>query len=227
MLDAVWYYIMSTFPTKSFKYGICLLCKEGVEHSQHEFTTVHNKDRIQGKGESNKVITVITEQCSICRIKLRNRKSHVQHYQKEHPNDKIFNCKDCKYATNNLSNLNTHASSMHEKKLRQCSLCSYNTTWNSAFLEHMRFKHSLFKKKGKHFVESEANPILCDDCGFSTFNQKQFNAHKQANCQSKATLHQNDTTFKSPMRYNPATKLEVGLFKCNNVNSQIQRADYC
>ena len=64
-------------------------------------------------------------------------------------------------------------------------------------------------------VETEAHPILCDDCGFSTFNQKQFNAHKQANCQSKAFPHQNDTTFKSPMRYNPAIKLEVGLFKCN------------
>ena len=26
--------------------------------------------------------------------------------------------------------------------------------------------------------------ILCDDCGFSTFNQKQFNAHKLANCKN-------------------------------------------
>ena len=205
-----------TFPAKPFDYGICLLCKDGIEHSEHEFTTVHSNGFRGGKGigESNKrgKYGRNTEECLICGIKLTNRKSHVQHYQQEHPNDKIFNCKDCKYATNFLQNLNTHASSMHEKKVRQCSLCSYNTTWNSAFLEHMRCVHGLFKKKGKHFVESEANPILCDDCGFSTFNPKQFNDHKLANCHSKHTL-QNDINYKSQMRYTSSITLKVGNFK--------------
>ena len=90
--------------------------------------------------------------------------------------------------TNYLPNLNTHASSKHEKKVRQCSHCSYNTTWNTLFLEHMRSAHGLFQKKSKYSVESEAHPILCDDCGFSTFNQEQFNAHKLNGCQSQPIL---------------------------------------
>ena len=118
-----------------------------------------------------------------------------------------------------------HVSSKHEKKVRQCSLCSYNTTWNTSFLEHMRSAHGLFKKKSKHFVESEANPILCDDCGFSTFNQKQFNAHKVAACKSLPMI-QYDAKFKSHMRYNssklksqndhgPPIGIKLGNFRCN------------
>ena len=146
-----------------------------------------------GTGESNKDRNQHHRnigECSICGIQLIDRKSLalVKHYQTEHPYDKIFNCKDCKYATNYLPNLNTHASSKHEKKVRQCSLCSYNTTWNTSFLEHMRYAHGLFQKKSKNFVESETHPILCDDCGFSSYNQKQFNGHKLANCQSKPSL---------------------------------------
>ena len=118
-------------------------------------------------------------QCSICKIKLSSVKERFQHYQKEHPGDKIFNCKDCKYATNYLPNLNTHRSSIHEKKVRQCAHCAYNTTWNTSFHEHMRGAHGLFQKKSKHSVESEGEPILCDDCGFSTFNKKHFNSHKE------------------------------------------------
>ena len=176
-----------TFPARTFDYGHCLLCKCGVEHSEHKFTTVQGW---MGTGECNNRNQQYTKlkECSICGIKLIDRKSHVQHYQKEHPNDKIFKCKDCKYATNYLPNLNTHASSKHEKKVRQCSLCSYNTTWNTSFLEHMRNAHGLFQKKSKYFVESETHPILCDDCGFSSYSQKQFNAHKLANCQSKPSL---------------------------------------
>ena len=146
-------------------------------------------------------------ECSICGIKLINRSLRLQHYQKEHPNEKIFNCKDCKYSTNYLPNLNTHASSKHEKKVRQCSLCSYNTTWNTCFLEHMRSAHGLFQKKSKYSVESEAHPILCDDCGFSTFNQEQFNAHKLNGCQSQPILQYKRYNL-SHMSYNPSTKLK-------------------
>ena len=144
-----------------------------------------------------------------------NRKLHVLHYQEEHPKEKIFNCKECKYATNYLSNLNTHTSSIHEKKMRQCPHCSYNTTWNSSFLEHMRSAHSSFKKKGKHFVESEGEPILCDDCGFSTFNQKHFNAHKQAACRSQALIHYNKFKSTSQLRHNSCIQMNEGNFKCN------------
>ena len=193
---------------RPFDYGICLLCKDGVEHSEHEITTVHSNGTQgwKGIGDINKDRNI--GECSICGIRLLHNKFHVQHYQKEHPNDRIFNCKDCKYATNYLPNLNTHASSKHEKKVRQCSHCSYNTTWNTSFLEHMRSAHGLFQKKTKHSVESETQPILCDDCGFSTFNQKQFNAHKLANCQSQALLQYDAVNMsKSHMRYNPSTKL--------------------
>ena len=213
-----------TFPAKPYDYGHCLLCKDGVEHSEHEYTKMHSNGKKGGERERYKSRTPV--ECSICGIKLRNGKFQVKHYQKEHPSDKIFNCRDCNYATNFLPNLNTHVSSMHEKKVRQCSLCSYNTTWNTSFLEHMRSAHGLFQKKSKHSVECEANPILCDDCGFSTFNQKQFNAHKLAACKSLPFL-QYDTKFKSHMRYNSSLKLKsqtrhssptgfiLGNFKCN------------
>ena len=199
---------------RPFYYGICLLCKDGVEHSEHEITTVHSNGTQgwKGIGDINKDRNI--RECSICGIRLLHNKFHVQHYQKEHPNDRIFNCKDCKYATNYLPNLNTHASSKHEKKVRQCSHCSYNTTWNTSFLEHMRSAHGLFQKKTKHSVEMTAQPILCDDCGFSTFNPKQFNDHKLANCHSKPTL-QNDMSYKSHMRYTSSITLKVGNFKCN------------
>ena len=86
------------------------------------------------------------------------------------------------------ANLKTHASSKHEKKLRQCLYCSFNTTWNTSFHEHMRDTHGLFQRKSKYADVSETHPILCDDCGFSTFNQKQFRAHKLDNCQSQPIL---------------------------------------
>ena len=159
---------------RPFEYGKCFLCKNGVKHSEHEFTIVRTNSGPNPEG--------YTEECSICGIKLKNLKFQIQHYQKEHPNDRIFKCKDCKYATNYLPNLNTHTSSKHEQKVWQCSHCSYNTTWKNTFLMHMRSVHSLFQKKSKNSVESEAQPILCDDCGFSTFNQNQFNSHKLANC---------------------------------------------
>ena len=90
----------------------------------------------------------------------------------------------------------------------------------------MRSAHGLFQKKTKHSVKSEAQPILCDDCGFSTFNQKQFNAHKLADCQSQALLQYDTVNMsKSHMRYNPSLKLKsqtrhligykMGNFKCN------------
>ena len=64
----------------------------------------------------------------------------------------------------------------------------------------MRSAHGLFQKKSKHSVKSEAHPILCDDCGFSTFNQKQFNDHKLAACQSQPGILQNyQTNYKSHM----------------------------
>ena len=135
-----------------------------------------------------------------CSIPVRAR--NVNTYM--HPNEKIFNCKDCKYSTNYLPNLKTHASSKHEKKVRQCSYCSYNTTWNTCFHKHMRSAHGLFQKKSKYSVESEAHPILCDDCGFSTFNQEQFNAHKLNGCQSQPIL-QYKSCNSSHMSYNPSS----------------------
>ena len=211
---------------RPFDYGVCLLCKNGVEHSEHEITTIHSngKQRWEKGKEKRKVNKDKGDKrgigdCSICGIKLLHGKFQIQHYRKEHPNDKIFNCKDCSYATNYLPNLNTHASSMHDKKVRQCSLCSYSTTWHNSFLEHMRSTHGLFQNKSKHSVKSEALPILCDNCGFSTFNQEQFNAHKLANCQSKPY----EKIKKSHMSYNPSIKLKpemryssgIGNFKCN------------
>ena len=225
-----------TFPAKPFNYGHCLLCRDGVQHSEHEFTTV--KSNMIQRRRSVKTEILFQEgeihrerntlECSICGIKLLNRKLQREHYQKEHPRNKIFNCKDCKYGTNFLPNLNTHASSKHEKKVRQCSLCSYNTTWNTSFLEHMRSAHGLFQKKTKHSVEMTAQPILCDDCGFSTFNQKQFNDHKLAACQSQPGILQYATNHKSHMHMgnNSSIKLKYemshspsigykGNFKCN------------
>ena len=225
-----------TFPAKPFNYGHCLLCRDGVQHSEHEFTTV--KSNMIQRRRSVKTEILFQEgeihrerntlECSICGIKLLNRKLQREHYQKEHPRNKIFNCKDCKYGTNFLPNLNTHASSKHEKKVRQCPLCFYNTTWNTSFLEHMRSAHGLFQKKTKHSVEMTAQPILCDDCGFSTFNQKQFNDHKLAACQSqpgilqyatnrKSHMHMGNNSsikFKYEMSHSPAIGYK-GNFKCN------------
>ena len=48
----------------------------------------------------------------------------------------------------------------------------------------MRNKHGFFQRKTKNSEENVSQTILCDDCGFSTFNQKQFNAHKLANCKN-------------------------------------------
>ena len=117
--------------------------------------------------------------CSVCGEILQSNKMRIAHYKKEHPNDHIFNCKDCKYATNYLPNLKNHTDSIHEKKVRQCPHCSYKSTWQTSLLEHMRNVHGVFREKSKCW---DGQQILCHDCGFSTFNKKHFNSHKLAAC---------------------------------------------
>ena len=117
--------------------------------------------------------------CTVCGGILKSYRTRIAHYKKEHPNDRIFNCMDCKYATNYLPNMKNHTDSIHEKKVRQCPHCSYNSTWQCSLLEHMRNVHGVFQNKSKY---RDGQPILCDDCGFSTFNKKQFNSHKLAAC---------------------------------------------
>ena len=200
--------------TKQPKFGQCLLCKNGIDHSEHSFTPIRNPPNPDGRkgNDCNKY------ECSVCGKELATSKARQKHFVTEHPNTTIFNCQDCKYGTNYLPNLNTHTNSKHKKKVRQCPHCSYNSTWNTAFLKHMRSAHGLFQKKSKHSVFSEGNPILCDDCGFSTFNQKQFTSHKQAACQA-TTVMRGGNRF---LRYTPAHRnraktigLELGNFKCN------------
>ena len=210
-------HIRHKLPPRPFDYAECYLCKNGTQHSEHEYKTIHNSG-IPGKPNFLKTNRETEIECSICKVKLLTKGERVKHYQKEHPGYKIFNCQDCKYATNYLPNLNTHRSSMHERKVRQCPHCSYNSTWNTSFLEHMRNAHGLFQKKSKHSVESEGEPILCDDCGFSTFNQKHFNSHKLAGCQSELIFQYKRSHIRSNWYVPPnvnQVEMKVGNFKCN------------
>merc|ERR1711860_184 len=92
----------------------CTYCEDDIFHTKHS-----NHERKERKEGEDLV------ECAICGIKLRNKRIQVQHYQKEHPSEKIYNCKQCKYGTNYLPNLKTHTNSIHEKKIRQCPHCSY------------------------------------------------------------------------------------------------------
>ena len=84
-----------------------------------------------------------------------------------------------------LPNLVYHRDSKHMKKVFQCSYCPFNTTWQQCLHGHMRAAHGYFRYKTKHNSErSEGQPILCDDCGFSTFNENQYQEHKEASCQT-------------------------------------------
>ena len=57
--------------------------------------------------------------------------------------------------------------------------------WNQSFHSHMREIHGYFQKKTKNNSEKSTDqPILCDDCGFSTFNENQLLKHREASCQS-------------------------------------------
>ena len=166
-----------------------MFVKKKTNHKGKEKAKViENGDGILGRKKVSFFSGHPVGDCLICGIKLVSKKFQIHHFNKEHQNDRIFNCKDCNYATNYLPNLNTHVSAMHEKKVRQCSHCSFNTTWNTSFHEHMRFAHAFFKKKLKPSDENKSQPVLCDDCGFSTFSQKQFNAHKLVNCQSQSII---------------------------------------
>ena len=205
-----------TFPITSkqqLEFGQCFPCKNGIEHSEHTFTTVNNPPKPEGKLVKNRQ----KHECSVCGKEFGRGRERVKHYQLEHPYDKIFNCQECRYGTNYLPNLNTHTNSMHKKKVRQCPHCSYNSTWNTSFLEHMRSAHGLFQKKSKHSIHGEGQALLCDDCGFSTFNQKQFQSHKLAACQVTNVVRGGNRF----QRFTPATRkrdtigMTLGNFKCN------------
>ena len=131
-----------------------------------------------GRGRPRSLTKV---ECSICSKILHSHRLRLKHYQNEHPNDKIFSCKECKYTTNYPINLKYHTDSVHEKKVRQCPQCSYNSTRNFSFLGHMRSAHGVFQRKRKS-MEAD-HPVLCDDCGFSTLSEKQLISHKLKHCQ--------------------------------------------
>ena len=55
--------------------------------------------------------------------------------------------------------------------------------WNQSFHSHMREIHGYFQKKTKNNSEKSTDqPILCVDCGFSTFNENQLLKHREASC---------------------------------------------
>ena len=79
----------------------------------------------------------------------------------------------------------------------------------------MRAAHGYFRYKTKHNSErSEGQPILCDDCGFSTFNENQYQKHKEASCQAPVFNRIPVRFFKKRMSTSNF-KLNIGKFKCN------------
>ena len=173
----------------------CKLCEKNISHIKHKQKIPYQKRKIS---LIDKVQKVDKCDCSVCGKGFNSFRKRIRHYQKEHPKDKIFNCKDCKYGTNFLPNLNTHRSSKHENKDMNCPQCSFTTTWNPTFLRHMRNEHGHFQRKSKSSVANNGQANLCEDCGFSSYNIEKLKLHKQKGCAGASIL---------PVR--------VDMFKCN------------
>ena len=204
----------------------CILCEQNMGHSLHDIDNRHTQrkrtstqneikkieknqapkvishkqrktKKEKEKIEKNKAPKVDTCDCLICGKGFKTFGQRVKHYTNEHPNERIFNCEDCKYRTNYLPNLKTHKSSKHENKALECPQCPYVTTWNPTFHKHMRNVHGYFQKKSKSSGENKGQAKLCEDCGLSTFNK----SHKKKGCDKK--------------RVSNIQPLKVSMFKCN------------
>ena len=147
----------------------CSLCSEDSE-CVHQNKDIENKE--QTKKENKKEIYI----CNICEfltpfdtVKLRRI-----HYRKIHPGQFIYNCSDCNYGANYLSHLKVHKNSMHEKIRLTCNQCDFTTLSRSLLLKHCREQHGTFVYESKNISKE---PILCDECGYSSFSNLLFKRH--------------------------------------------------
>ena len=117
--------------------------------------------------------------CKICEfltpfntVKLRRT-----HYIQIHPGKFIYNCEECNYGANYFSHLKDHRNSKHEKISLTCHQCEYTTIQRSVLLRHLREQHGMVV-----YGNISKEPLLCDECGYSSFSNLLFKRH---NCNQK------------------------------------------
>ena len=150
----------------------CSMCENNLKHKRHTASEGCEKTSVKDD-------TLLCKDCD--HEPFINNSKRIQHYKTEHPGKSIFNCKICKYGTNYFPNLRTHNDSKHEKKDIKCPQCPFTTTWNPLFHKHMRTEHKVFQKKSKFYkmTKSKYYVMLCDECGYKTYELVEFENHTE------------------------------------------------
>ena len=186
--------------------------------SNQEQLKIHN-ERIHRRKKNEKI------SCDECKYEkfFFKQKDRLKHYKEEHPGKTIFKCDHCKYGANYLPNLRSHINSSHEKKVRQCTKCSYTTTSNTLYHQHMRSEHGMFQRNSKYNVKGTGPSLLCQECGYTTFSQIEFKKH-ESKCSVDASSR---SSSKASTKRQPAMRRHITIsgkiasssiskFKCNN-----------
>ena len=160
----------------------CNECTNEKQHSEHKYVATEIKKQKKEKKEKPPRL-IVPYFCSQCNHSpFESHSLILKHFKEDHPGKNIFQCDDCNYSSNFLSNLTTHRNSKHEKKVLQCGKCKFKTTWNTSFWNHMRNIHGEHQRRSKYYSEAKEH-FLCDGCGLKTVSKELYTQHVAvANC---------------------------------------------
>ena len=114
--------------------------------------------------------------CDQCDATYPVRKSLVNHKRLKHSDAKLFSRKQCIYTTTNISHLEQHIRSLHEKVKETCEVCRKTFFDKSNLRKHVRQFHSeIFnvtnaaeKRKAVESLERQPKRIktelVCGEC---------------------------------------------------------------
>ena len=163
----------------------CQECDSNYMSHEHDYKVIRVEKKTEGVNNGNKIAdqmggigskNLVCNECGFGQF--QSLKDRLKHYKAEHPGKTVFSCNYCKYGANYLPNLNSHVNSQHQKKEMQCKMCSFKTTSNVLYPKHMKSEHGYFQRKSKYNARGNGQTYLCQECGYSTFSQDEFNKHE-------------------------------------------------
>ncbi|CAH1257548.1 ZNF208 [Branchiostoma lanceolatum] len=118
----------------------------------------------KGSGQPLKVSGRL--RCPLCQFTTASETLLKLHKAKHMSSGKTYKCKDCKYTTHLLSNLQQHAAIHTSGKTYQCRFCPYVTT----------YKAHLDRHEGHH-SKSAPSKFKCEQCTYSAGNLLGLSEH--------------------------------------------------
>ena len=150
----------------------CELCNAGQDHDK-----CFKKQERRQRPKVKKQVKSEKNSCQICDFTF-DALTKADHYKKNHPESKIYNCNQCLYGSNYSQNLKTHTETLHLKKQYSCDNCDYVTKWKTQYHSHMRDKHAVYKKSTRNSKkELKDSNFKCSFCEYSSSYKWNLNEH--------------------------------------------------